>query len=106
VKASNNDGIWNEQGYSISITIIPPFWATWWFRALVLIGLVTGIILFYRFKRKLEIQKLEELKKEEMHQVQLQFFTNISHEFRTPLSLILGPLEKLQKEEPRSPSNH
>jgi len=106
VKASNNDGIWNEQGYSISITIIPPFWATWWFRALVLIGLVTGIILFYRFKRKLEIQKLEELKKEEMHQVQLQFFTNISHEFRTPLSLILGPLEKLQKEDPRSPSNH
>lgn len=106
VKASNNDGVWNEEGRSISITIVPPFWATWWFRSLALLVLATGVVLFYRFKRNLEVQKLEEKKKEEMHQVQLQFFTNISHEFRTPLSLILGPLEKLQKEDPQSPYNH
>lgn len=106
VKASNNDGVWNEKGYAITIIITPPFWDTWWFRLLVLAALTTGVIVFYRFKRKLEIQKLEEQKKEEMHQVQLQFFTNISHEFRTPLSLILGPIEKLQKEDPHSPSNH
>jgi ligand-binding sensor domain-containing protein/signal transduction histidine kinase/DNA-binding response OmpR family regulator len=106
VKASNNDGVWNENGYAINITITPPFWATLWFRLLVLIAFGTAVVLFYRFKRKLEIQKLEEQKKEEIHQVQLQFFTNISHEFRTPLSLILGPIEKLQKEDPHSPSNH
>jgi ligand-binding sensor domain-containing protein/signal transduction histidine kinase/DNA-binding response OmpR family regulator len=105
VKASNNDGIWNEDGPSINIIITPPFWVTWWFRLLVLSAVAWGIIAFYRFKRKLEFRKLEERKKEEMHQVQLQFFTNISHEFRTPLSLILGPIEKLQKDDP-SPGNH
>lgn len=106
VKASNNDGVWNETGRSIAITITPPFWATWWFQSAVFLALVTGGILFYRFKRKLELERLEERKKEEIHQEQLQFFTNISHEFRTPLSLILGPVEKLQKENPQSPSSH
>lgn len=51
------------------------------------------------------MKKIEEQKREEMHQLQLHFFTNISHEFRTPLSLILGPLEKLQKENP-NPYSH
>ena len=106
VKASNNDGVWNENGYSIAVTITPPFWATWWFRLVALILLASAITWFYKFRRKLEIRKLEENKKEEMHQLQLQFFTNISHEFRTPLSLILGPIEKLQKEDPESASNH
>ncbi|MEI9945340.1 MAG: two-component regulator propeller domain-containing protein [Chitinophagaceae bacterium] len=102
VKASNNDGVWNEEGPTITMVITPPFWETWWFRTLVVIGIVAGSIAFYRFNRRLELRKLEESKREEMHQVQLQFFTNISHEFRTPLSLILGPLEKLQKEDTQS----
>lgn len=106
VKASNNDGVWNENGPSILITITPPFWETWWFRALFIITIVSAITAFYQFKRRLELRKLEESKREEMHQVQLQFFTNISHEFRTPLSLILGPVEKLQKEDPQSSNNH
>lgn len=106
VKASNNDGVWNDQGASMIIIITPPFWETWWFRALVIMTIATAVIVLYRFKRKLELRKLEEQKKEEMHQVQLQFFTNISHEFRTPLSLILGPVEKLEKEDPNSPHHH
>ena len=106
IKASNNDGLWNEKGPSIVVTIMPPFWGTWWFRAIVLIGIVSAVIAFYRFKRRLEWRKLEEKKREEMHQVQLQFFTNISHEFRTPLSLILGPLEKLLKEDANFSARH
>ncbi len=106
VKASNNDGVWNEEGPAIIITITPPFWITWWFRLLVFLLIASGIVAFYRFRRRLEFSKLEERKKEEMHQVQLQFFTNISHEFRTPLSLILGPIEKLQKEDPLPANNH
>ena len=99
VKASNNDGVWNETGTSISINIVPPFWNTWWFKTLLFLVTATGLFYWYRFKRNLELQKLEEKKKEEVYQMQLQFFTNISHEFRTPLSLIIGPLENLQKED-------
>ncbi|MBC7887469.1 MAG: response regulator [Ferruginibacter sp.] len=98
VKASNNDGIWNEQGTSILIIITPPFWNTWWFKLLIVAGTIGGLFFFYRSKRRMHIKKLEQKKKDEIHQVQLQFFTNISHEFRTPLTLILGPLEQLQKE--------
>ncbi len=106
VKAANNDGIWNEKGRAVTIIITPPFWNTWWFRLLVAIAIVSGLIALYKFNRKLELRKLEETKREEMHNLQLQFFTNISHEFRTPLSLIIGPVEKLEKEDPNSAFTH
>ena len=106
VKASNNDGVWNELGTSVTIIITPPFWNTWWFETIAIILIGAGIMTFYQFRRKLELRRLEEKKREEMHQEQLQFFTNVSHEFRTPLSLILGPLEKLQKEDSRTVFNH
>ncbi len=52
VKGSNNDGIWNEEGASIRITIIPPFWVTWWFRSLVLLVLLAVTFLWYRYRLK------------------------------------------------------
>lgn len=60
VKASNNDGLWNEQGASIRITILPPWWATWWFISLI-ISVIAGIIYgIYRYRVK-------EIRKEEAH---------------------------------------
>jgi signal transduction histidine kinase/DNA-binding response OmpR family regulator len=106
VKASNNDGIWNQEGTAISIIITPPFWQTWWFTTLLILGIMAGIFALFGWRRRLELRKLEEKKKEEMHQMQLQFFTNISHDFRTPLTLILGPLEKLKKEDTQSAFSH
>ncbi|TDH19996.1 hybrid sensor histidine kinase/response regulator [Segetibacter sp. 3557_3] len=106
VKAANNDGIWNETPASVKIIITPPFWNTWWFKTLVVLLLVGTAGVFILFKRRLEIQRMEESKRAEIHQMQLQFFTNISHEFRTPLSLILGPLERLEKEESRTGVRH
>lgn len=106
VKASNNDGIWNEVPTAITVVIVPPFWNTWWFKLLMAAIVLTAAGAFLFLKRRLELQKLEETKRVEMHRMQLQFFTNISHEFRTPLSLILGPLEILQKEEPVSRFQH
>ncbi len=98
VKASNNDGVWNDTGRSINLIIKPPFWMTWWFRTSAVL-LVLGICLFYlRLYRRLEIEKMNEQKMEEMHDMQLQFFTNISHEFRTPLSLIMGGLERANED--------
>ncbi|RRN76332.1 hybrid sensor histidine kinase/response regulator, partial [Pseudoxanthomonas sp. SGD-10] len=98
VKASNNDDTWND-GISLAISISPPFWDTWWFKSLVLLAVLFTSYLILNFKRKLEIKALEEKKREEIHQMQLQFFTNISHELRTPLALITGPVERLLKED-------
>ncbi|WP_243732395.1 hybrid sensor histidine kinase/response regulator transcription factor [Pedobacter metabolipauper] len=102
VKASNNDNNWNAAGTSVQIVISPPFWSTWWFRTLIVAVLLLITYVLLSFKRKLEIRELEERKREEMHQIQLQFFTNISHEFRTPLSLILGPIDRLLKEDSKA----
>ncbi len=106
VRASNNDGVWNEEGAAIKIIIRPPFWKTVWFTFLLVAAALAALYLLYKFKTRLKLKELEERKREEIHQVQLQFFTNISHEFRTPLSLITGPLEKLMKENIRPSIQH
>ncbi|HLZ88455.1 MAG TPA: two-component regulator propeller domain-containing protein [Puia sp.] len=98
VKASNNDGVWNEDGATVKVIITPPFWRTGWFISLLVALGIAGLYVWYKFRTRLKMRELEEKKREEMRQVQLQFFTNVSHEFRTPLSLILGPLEKMMKE--------
>ncbi len=59
VKASNNDGIWNEQGASITIIITPPFWKTWWFNSLAAMAfLSTGLLIYYRQMSKVKRERL------------------------------------------------
>jgi signal transduction histidine kinase/ligand-binding sensor domain-containing protein/DNA-binding response OmpR family regulator len=104
VKASNNDGYWNEQGISIGITILPPFWRTNLAFLVYFISAI-GIILFSRkmlldrarIRFKLEQQHREAQRIRELDLMKTRFFTNVSHEFRTPLALITAPLEKLIK---------
>ncbi|MCF3108245.1 response regulator [Niabella sp. CC-SYL272] len=90
VRGANNDGLWT-QPISMKITVLPPFWRTWWAYTIYLL-LLMGVLFF--ITRFLFLRAL--LKKEdELHQVKLNFFTNVSHELRTHLSLIMAPVEKL-----------
>jgi signal transduction histidine kinase/ligand-binding sensor domain-containing protein/DNA-binding response OmpR family regulator len=104
VKASNNDDVWNEAGTSMKITILPPFWKT---RAafVVYICLLMAALLVTRrliqqrerLKFAIEQERQEAQRMHDLDMMKLKFFTNVSHEFRTPLTLILTPVEKLMK---------
>jgi signal transduction histidine kinase/ligand-binding sensor domain-containing protein/DNA-binding response OmpR family regulator len=102
VKGTNNDGVGSDTGSSIDIEIKGPYWATpvaILIYFLALIGLLMSLIRIVRYRTEKENElKLERAEKDnlrELNHMRLQFFTNISHEFRTPLTLISGPLDKL-----------
>lgn len=102
VKASNNDGIWNEEGVSLSVIIEPPFWKTWWaylIESLLFLLIGYSILNYYTSRQKmrhtLKMEHLELEKMYELDQMKTQFFSNISHEFQSPITLIMSPLEKL-----------
>ncbi|HSQ75048.1 MAG TPA: ATP-binding protein, partial [Bacteroidota bacterium] len=60
VRGSNNDGIWNEQGTTLAITIVPPYWRTWWFRILAIAAIAGILFLMYRYRvnKLLEIERI------------------------------------------------
>lgn len=104
VKASNNDNIWNEEGTSIRIIVHPPFYLSLPFKIgyVLLFLLALGLLLRYVIRRseKKHAKAIDELnsKKEiEIHEAKINFFTMIAHEIRTPVSLIIGPLEKIMQ---------
>jgi signal transduction histidine kinase/DNA-binding response OmpR family regulator len=102
VKGSNNDGIWNEEGTSIKITILPPWWRTNWaysFYVLLILSIVYSIWRFQtnrlKMRQQMEMEHFEADKLREVDRLKSHFFANISHEFRTPLTLIQGPVKQM-----------
>ncbi|WP_319501855.1 two-component regulator propeller domain-containing protein [uncultured Draconibacterium sp.] len=98
VKASNNDGIWNDKPASIDI-VVKQFWYKSTYAiavySFIFLLIIIGVIRFFRERSKLKkdllIEKMEHKQEEQLTEMKLKFFTNISHEFRTPLTLIKWP---------------
>ena len=100
VKAANGDGIWNTEAKVLHVEILPPWYQTWWSYLLftiLVVGAGIGVVVYFsqheKLKQRLKYEKLDKERQDTINQGKFRYFTNLSHEFRTPLTLIAGPLE-------------
>jgi signal transduction histidine kinase/ligand-binding sensor domain-containing protein/DNA-binding response OmpR family regulator len=107
VKAYNSNDSNNASHISLEILVKPPFWKTLWAYMVYLVLITFALIRIYVFflnkekrKNSLALERMNAKRIHEMDLMRLQFFTNISHEFRTPLTLLSAPLESLIQEKP------
>lgn len=102
VKASNNDGVWNNTGKSIIVKIRPPWYKTWLAYCCYLFAGILVIAAYIKYREheagmryEIKLAHLKSQQEKELHERKLSFFTDVSHEFRTPLTLIINPLKEL-----------
>lgn len=103
VKASNSDGVWATVPTELSISVAPAFWASTGAYILYILIFLLLLYAFYyyitrytKLKSKLNYEAILHEKERELHESKVQFFTNISHEIKTPLTLILSPIQQLK----------
>ncbi|MEM0995422.1 MAG: ATP-binding protein, partial [Bacteroidota bacterium] len=90
LKGQNSDLIWSELEQPLKITVHPPLWQTNWAYLLYVLLIISGIYYFYRFNLSRQLAQQEAIQLQEVNQLKSRFYTNITHEFRTPLTVILG----------------
>lgn len=102
VKATNSDGVWNENYKSVLVIINPPWWRTYYAYASYILLIIAGLFAARkiemnrsRLRNELKMREFEANKQRELENIKSRFFANLSHEFRTPLTLIHGPIEEL-----------
>lgn len=108
LKGSNENGLWNEQERVLQIRILPPPWKTTWAYTLYILLLSATVFVTYRVlknrireKQAQELQKMELVKTKEINHAKLQFFTNITHEFLTPLTILSASLDEMKMQAPQ-----
>ncbi len=106
VEAANKDGIWSNQPKAIHMTISPAPWKTTWafmiYSILAIILLAVFIYFLYnrqKLRQKIHLDYLNHEKEQKIHELKLEFFTDVAHEFKTPLSLIIGPLNDVMQKD-------
>jgi signal transduction histidine kinase/ligand-binding sensor domain-containing protein/DNA-binding response OmpR family regulator len=104
VKSSERGGLWSKNPLELAIKVLPPWWKSIWAYLIYLILILVSAyylndFLVNRFKQKqaIQLEREKAVQIEKLNNKKLQFFTNISHEFRTPLTLIINPLEDIIK---------
>lgn len=102
VKASNSDGVWNPEERLLHIHILPPFYLSIWAYCVYLLLFIScSVYTFWYFRQRSnrlhrrQVEKFEQEKEREIYHAKIDFFTNVAHEIRTPLTLIKGPLENI-----------
>ena len=104
LKSTNEYGNWNETTKFLKITIIPPLWKTWWAYLLYTCLILSFIMYIYhsikqrlKLRTEIHIQQIEREKNDEVNQAKLRFFTNITHELFTPITIIAAATEEIRK---------
>jgi len=97
VKGSNNDGFWNETGASLGIVITPPFWATWWFRFLMMALFLLSFYGLHKVRTKQIKQRMEKRQLELELKLKADFTAMLVHDLRSPLSAVIGYAEMLHE---------
>jgi signal transduction histidine kinase/ligand-binding sensor domain-containing protein/DNA-binding response OmpR family regulator len=95
VIAQSSDGVWNKEGASMLLYIAPPWWTTWWAYALLITLICSASYWFYRFQLSRKLAFAESKRLKEIDHLKNNLYTNITHEFRTPLTVILGMTQTL-----------
>ena len=102
VKVANSDGVWSDDEVVLEVHILPPFYLSVWayfVYALLIIGCSLYVIIYFKRrsnnKHRRQMEKFEQEKEREVYHAKIDFFTNVAHEIRTPLTLIKGPLENI-----------
>ena len=105
VQGSNSKGEWSSKIVELDVVILPPWWQTWWAYTLYILIVAIGIGSYFKFrlnKAKLQAQlnfeQQEAIRIKELDAVKTQLYTNITHEFRTPLTVILGMANQVKNE--------
>ena len=96
VRSQNSNGVWNETEVTLNIKIEPPFWRTWW-AYLIYISIIAAIgwFVYRHFKRINDLRNKIKVENQ-LTEYKMRFFANVSHEFRTPLTIIRGAMERIQ----------